>query len=214
MDRVQSLMVDHSPTYAELIRRYGSSQVRNAATIGGNIANGSPIGDNPPALIALGATLHLRHGNSQRSMPIEEFFIAYGQQDRFPGEFVEAVSIPRGQDRLGCYKLSKRFDQDISAVCGCFNITVEDDKVTKARIAFGGMAGIPKRATTVEQTLIGKDWSADAIATTWDDWSKDFTPMSDMRASADYRLNAARNLLIRYFLDDIGAQTNVLEVQP
>ncbi len=214
MDRVHALMAEHYPSYAELIRRYGSTQVRNAATIGGNIANGSPIGDNPPALIALGATLHLRHGDSQRDLPIEEFFVDYGKQDRFPGEFVEAVSIPLGQDRLGCYKLSKRFDQDISAVCGCFNITVEDDTVTEARIAFGGMAGIPKRAARVEEILTGQPWTADTIALAWDAWEQDFTPMSDMRASADYRLNAARNLLIRYFLDDIGAQTNVLEVQP
>ncbi len=134
------------PSFAAMLRRYGSAQVRAAATIGGNIANGSPIGDGPPALIALGATLHLRQGDARRALPLEEFFLDYGKQDRRPGEFVESITIPRQPDRLRCYKLSKRFDQDISAVCGCFNITVDDGRVTAARIAFGGMAGIPKRA--------------------------------------------------------------------
>ncbi len=133
----------HHPDFAELIRRYGSVQVRNAATVGGNIANGSPIGDGPPALIALGATLHLRQGDARRSLPLEDFFVGYGKQDRRPGEFVEAVSFPRQPDRLRCYKLSKRFDQDISAVCGCFVIRVEGGTVAQARIAFGGMAGTP-----------------------------------------------------------------------
>ncbi|PYG28515.1 xanthine dehydrogenase small subunit [Pelagimonas varians] len=214
MDRVLSLMADHHPSYAEMIRRYGSTQVRNAATIGGNVANGSPIGDNPPALIALGATLHLRQGDTRRFLPIEDFYIEYGKQDRQPGEFVEAVSIPRQPDRLRVYKLSKRFDQDISAVCGAFDITVSDGTITNARIAFGGMAGTPKRAAHVEQALTGQPWTEDIIARSWDAWEQDFAPMSDMRASADYRLTSARNLLSRYFLDDMGAATSVLEVKP
>jgi xanthine dehydrogenase small subunit len=204
----------HHPDFAELIRRYGSVQVRNAATIGGNIANGSPIGDSPPALIALGATLHLRHGDTRREMPLENFFLAYGKQDRAPGEFVEAVSIPRQPDRLRCYKLSKRFDQDISAVCGCFSITVEDGMVTAARIAFGGMAGTPKRAAHVEAAITGKPWNEDTVAHAWDAWDADFQPLSDMRASAEYRLHAARNMLTRYLLEDLGAVTRVLEVAP
>ena len=200
------------PDFAELIRRYGSVQVRNAATVGGNIANGSPIGDSPPALIALGATLHLRRGAKRRAIPLEDFFIEYGRQDRQAGEFVEAVSFPRQQDRLRCYKLSKRFDQDISAVCGCFSIRVADDVVTEARIAFGGMAGTPKRASAVEAALVGQPWEQETIAATWDAWEADFTPMSDMRAGAQYRLDTARNMLTRYFLEDLGAATRVLEV--
>ncbi|KAJ55090.1 FAD-binding molybdopterin dehydrogenase [Actibacterium mucosum KCTC 23349] len=206
-------IAEHHPSLAEMIRRYGSTQVRNAATIGGNIANGSPIGDSPPALIALGTTLHLRRGDERRSLPLQDFFLDYGKQDRHPGEFVEALSIPRQPDRLKCYKISKRFDQDISAVCGCFNITVTDGTVSEARIAFGGMAGIPKRATAVEDILTGAPWTEDTVAATWDAWAQDFTPMSDMRASATYRLETARNLLTRYFLEDIGAATNVLEVR-
>ena len=204
----------HHPDFAELIRRYGSVQVRNAATVGGNIANGSPIGDSPPALIALGATLHLRQGDARRSLRLEDFFLAYGRQDRRPGEFVEAVSIRRQSDRLRCYKLSKRFDQDISAVCGCFVIRVEDGAVAEARIAFGGMAGTPKRATHVEAAITGRPWTEATVLAADEAWAQDFTPLSDMRASAAYRLAAARNMLMRYFVEDQGAPARVLEVRP
>ena len=213
---VGDMIGDLHPGLGELIRRFGSVQVRNAATIGGNIANGSPVGDSPPALIALGATLHLRRGNDRRDLPLEDFFLDYGVQDRAPGEFVEAVSFPRQADRLRCYKLSKRFDQDISAVCGCFNIRLQAGRVKEARIAFGGMAGIPKRARHVEDALSGQEWSeatAKAKAVR-DAWERDFTPLTDMRASAAYRLEAARNMLTRAFLDDQGADTNVLETAP
>ncbi|MCP3968949.1 MAG: xanthine dehydrogenase small subunit [Rhodobacteraceae bacterium] len=202
------------PGFAELLRRFGSAQVRRAATIGGNIANGSPIGDGPPALIVLRARLHLRRGQARRAIALEDFFLDYGRQDRADGEFVEAVSFPRQHDRLRCYKLAKRFDQDISAVCGCFSIAVEDGIVAEARIAFGGLAGVPKRAANVEAALVGRPWDEDTIGETWDAWAEDFTPMSDMRASADYRLDAARNMLIRYFLEAAGAVTRVLEVKP
>ena len=202
------------PSFAELLRRYASEQVRNAATIGGNIANGSPIGDGPPALIALGATLHLRRGDEMRSMPLEDFFLDYRKQDRRPGEFVAGISFPEAAPALRCYKISKRFDQDISAVCGCFNITVTDGRVTAARIAFGGMAGIPKRATHVEQALIGQAWGEAAITAALPAFAQDFTPLSDMRASAAYRLETAANLLIRYFHDLNGAPVSVLEVAP
>jgi len=203
----------HHPDFAELIRRYGSVQVRNAATLGGNIANGSPIGDSPPALIALGATLHLRKGDGRRQMPLEHFFLDYGRQDRQPGEFVEAVTIPRQTDRLRCYKLSKRFDQDISAVCGCFSIRVEDGVVAEARIAFGGMAAIPKRAGHVEAAIVGQPWTEATVAAAAGAWKTDFTPLSDMRASAEYRLAAARNMALRYFLEDQGTPARVLEVR-
>ena len=202
------------PSFAAMLRRYGSAQVRAAATIGGNIANGSPIGDGPPALIALGATLYLRQGDVRRSLPLEEFFLDYGKQDRRPGEFVESITIPRQPDRLRCYKLSKRFDQDISAVCGCFNITVDNGRVTAARIAFGGMAGIPKRARHVEAALVGQAWSDATITAAMQVFAQDYTPLSDMRASADYRLQTAANMLRRYFLEDTGKSIGIMEVQP
>ncbi|MDU8943312.1 xanthine dehydrogenase small subunit [Ovoidimarina sediminis] len=203
---------DRLPSYAEMVRRYGSEQVRQAATIGGNIANGSPIGDNPPALIALGATLHLRQGSTRREMPIEDFFLKYGKQDRKPGEFVEAVSLRAEAPGLRCYKLSKRFDQDISAVCGCFNVTVAGGTVSEARIAFGGMAGIPKRASAAETALTGQPWSEATVRGAMDAMAEDFTPMSDMRASAAYRMEAAQNMALRYFHDLAGRDVDVLKV--
>ncbi len=214
MTDVMIAVQPHHPSYAELIRRYGSDQVRNAATIGGNIANGSPIGDNPPALIALGATLHLRRGNETRDLLLEDFFIDYGKQDRNPGEFVEAVSLPKSAPALRCYKLSKRFDQDISAVCGAFNVTIEDGRVIAARIAFGGMAGTPKRAARAEAALVGRPWSFETIQAAAFALEEDFTPLSDMRASASYRMQAAQGQLRRYYSDLTGSATNVLEVQP
>ncbi len=209
----QAMAIPH-PSFAELIRRYASVQVRNAATIGGNIANGSPIGDAPPALIAMGATLHLRHADTRRDMPLEDFFIEYRKQDRRPGEFVEAVTIPATAPALRCYKISKRFDQDISAVCGCFNVTVTGGTVTAARIAFGGMAGTPKRAGHVEAALTGKPWTEATIAAAIPLFAQDFAPLSDMRASAQYRLTTAQNLLTRYFHDLAGHPVSVLEVTP
>lgn len=207
------VMAAHHPAFAELIRRYASVQIRNAATLGGNIANGSPIGDGPPALIALGATLHLRRGAERRAMPLEEFFLDYRKQDRRPGEFVEAVTIPRQAPALRCYKLSKRFDQDISAVCGCLNVTVEAGRVAAARIAFGGMAGIPKRAAAVEARLLGREWGLPAMEAALPALAEDFTPLTDMRASAAYRLEAAGGMLIRYVHDLAGRPANLLEVE-
>ncbi|MBX2856568.1 MAG: xanthine dehydrogenase small subunit [Rhodobacteraceae bacterium] len=204
----EAAIADRWPDFGELLRRLGSRQVRSAGTIGGNIANGSPIGDTPPALIALGATLVLRHGEAQRRLPLEEFFLDYGKQDRRPGELVEAIEIPAGGDLLRCYKLSKRFDQDISAVCGCFNLTLEAGMVTGARIGFGGMAATPKRAAAVEQALIGQPWTEATVTAALAAFAEDFAPISDMRASADYRLLSARNLLRKYFIETTQPQTH------
>ncbi|MCF6232875.1 MAG: xanthine dehydrogenase small subunit [Rhodobacteraceae bacterium] len=212
MNAMGAVMSDLHPSYGEMIRRYASVQVRGAATVGGNIANGSPIGDNPPALIALGAVLHLRKGDVQRDVLLEDFFVEYGKQDREPGEFIEAVSFARQADYLKCYKLTKRFDQDISAVCGCFYVDVVDGVVASARIAFGGMAGIPKRAKAVEVTLVGQVWDEAVVQAALPAFATDFTPMSDMRASAGYRLETAKAMLLRYYGESQGANGSVLEV--
>ncbi|OYU40669.1 MAG: xanthine dehydrogenase small subunit [Pseudorhodobacter sp. PARRP1] len=210
--QLREALAPHHPSFAELLRRYASEQVRNAATIGGNIANGSPIGDGPPALIALGATLHLRKGDDLRSIPLESFFVEYRKQDRQPGEFVAGITLPTNAPNLRCYKLTKRFDQDISAVLGCFNLTIEAGHITQARIAFGGMAGIPKRATHVEAALLNHPFTLQTLETALPAFAKDFQPLTDMRASSTYRLTTAQNLLIRYFHDLNGTKTNVLEV--
>jgi xanthine dehydrogenase small subunit len=191
------------PDLGVMMRRLGSTQVRNSGTIGGNIANGSPIGDMPPALIAAGATLVLNRGGARRELPLEAFFIEYGKQDRRPGEFVEAVIVPAPKSDLmfKVFKLSKRFDQDISAVCGAFAIVVRDEVVASARVAFGGMAGTPKRATACEAALVGQIWNSTTINTAVAALAGDFTPLSDARASAAYRALAAGNMLRKAFIE-------------
>ena len=203
-----------SASLHQLFSRYGSPQVRNAATIGGNIANGSPIGDGSPALIAMGARLVLRRADERRALDLEDFFIAYQQQDRQPGEFVESIELPKAQDRLRCYKLSKRFDQDISAVCGCFKLQQEAGVITQARIAFGGMAATPARARKTEAALCGQPWNLESFERAKSALAEDFTPLSDMRASAGYRAQAAGNMLIRYFHDLQETPVNIREVHP
>ena len=200
------------PDLGELVRRIGGLQVRNAGTIGGNIANGSPIGDMPPALIALGATLTLRRGDTRRTIPLESFFLRYGVQDRAADEFVESVHIPRpGRDTIvRIVKLSKRFDSDISAVCGAFAITVESGCVTGARIAFGGMAATPARAATCEAALLGQSWSEETIEAAAQALARDYTPLSDARGSSAYRLTVAANLLRRLWAEQSGEVTSVL----
>ena len=203
------------PEYDDLLRRLGGLQVRNLGTVCGNIANGSPIGDMPPALIAAGATLVLRKGATRREMPLEDFFLAYGKQDRQPGEFVEAViapKIPAGRI-FKVAKLSKRFDQDISAVCLGLSVGVEAGRVLDARVAFGGMAATPKRAAACEAALTGQPWNATTVEAAALALAQDFTPITDMRATADYRLEAAQNLLRRAFLETAGAAPRVREAE-
>jgi xanthine dehydrogenase small subunit len=187
------------PDLGELVRRIGGVQVRNAGTIGGNIANGSPIGDMPPALIALGAGLTLRRGSERRTLPLEQFFLSYGKQDRQPGEFVESVRIPRPAPDMLIHvvKLSKRFDSDISGVCGAFAIRISNGMVTEARVAFGGMAGIPARAPGCEAALIGRPWTGETVEAAAQALAQDYDPIDDLRASAAYRREVAANLLRR-----------------
>jgi xanthine dehydrogenase small subunit len=197
----------------ELMRRFAGNQIRTAGTVCGNIANGSPIGDSPPLLIAAGATLVLRRGDERREMPLEDFFLAYGKQDRRPGEFVEKVVVrkPAAGTYFRCYKISKRFDQDISAVCAAFRIDLDGERVASARIAFGGMAATPKRAAAAEAALTGKRLSEETVEAAVEALAADYAPISDMRASADYRMRVARNLLLKCFIEwRQGAPVRVL----
>ena len=186
------------PDLGELLRRLGSKQVRAAGTVGGNIANGSPVGDTPPALMALAATIELRRAGTTRSLPLEQFFIAYGKQDRAPGEFLTRIMIPKlkpGQI-FRCYKISKRFDQDISGLMAAFRFELEAGTIIEARIAFGGMAEIPKRAVKTEAAM------SNMLLADQAQWkqvmavlAEDFKPISDHRASAGYRMATAKALL-------------------
>jgi xanthine dehydrogenase small subunit len=202
------------PDLGEMFRRLGGEQVRNVGTIGGNIANGSPIGDSPPALIAAGARLVLRRGQERRELPLEDFFIDYGKQDRRPSEFVEKVVVPRPACglRFRAYKISKRFDQDISSVLGAFAIGLEGGKVETVRIAYGGMAATPKRARHAEDALRGQPWDQTTVQAAMNALERDFTPITDWRASAAYRASVARNLLQRLLIEttDETAETRLV----
>jgi xanthine dehydrogenase small subunit len=194
------------PSFNDYIRRLGAVQVRGSGTVVGNIANGSPIGDMQPALIALGATIRLRKGKAERTLPLEKFFIDYGKQDRAPGEIVTHVSIPsppRGAF-FAAEKISKRFEQDISAVSAGFLVRAEQSVVVEARLAYGGMAGVPKHAATAEAALTGKPWTEASVRAAMSALASDFKPLSDWRASAAYRLESAQNLLLRFFLENSG----------
>ena len=203
------------PDLGELTRRIGGLQVRNAGTIGGNIANGSPIGDGPPALIALGATLTLRSRAGRRTIALEDYFIDYGKQDRRAGEYVESVHIPRPNpdDIIHIAKLSRRFDSDISAVCGAFRLTVRDGIIHHARIVFGGMAATPRRASGCEAALKDKPFTRATMEQAMVALRADYTPLSDVRGSAAYRLDAAANLLMRLWHRAQGDPVSVLEAE-
>ncbi len=195
------------PHLNELWNRIAGEQIRNMGTIGGNIANGSPIGDTPPPFIALGATLRLRRGSERRDIALEDYFLAYGKQDRQPGEFVESITLPvlPEGEHFATYKISKRRDEDISALCGALRVAVGGDgMVSLARIAYGGMAGTPKRASAVEAALLGKPWTLESVEAALPAFAIDYQPLSDMRASAEYRLLTAQNLLKRFFLETQG----------
>ncbi len=206
------------PDVAEVLRRLGSRHVRASGTVGGNIANGSPIGDMPPLLIALGATLHLRLGDEARELPLEQFFVTYGKQDRAPGELVWRVEIPKlkANESFSAYKISKRFDQDISALLFALKVKRLGNRIIEARLAMGGMAATPKRAPKTEAALMAIALDNEA---TWHkaiaSLDEDFKPISDMRASADYRIETAKNLLRKVLLEISHPKeaTRVLNIQ-
>ena len=208
----QASVTRHFPQIAHYWNRIGGEQVRNMGTVGGNVANGSPIGDTPPVLIALGASVTLRRGAERRTLPVEDFFIDYGKQDRQEGDFVEALHIPYpGEDHVfAAYKVSKRRDEDISSVAAAFRLKITDGKVAEAVIAYGGMAATPKRAATVEGLLVGKPWSLQSIADAQAGFADDFSPIGDWRASAEYRALVARKLLLRLFLETTQGHENIM----
>jgi xanthine dehydrogenase small subunit len=196
------------PHLGRLMSRFGSAQVRASGTVGGNIANGSPIGDLAPALIALDARVELAQSGAARTPPLEAFFLAYGKQDRRPCEYVRALHVPRLKPNqfYAAYKVSKRFDEDISAVMAAFRLDLDGRRVVAARAAYGGMAATPKRGSAMEAALVDVDlddpasWEAAARAA-----AVDFQPLSDMRASAAYRLTVAANLVKRALMEAAGA---------
>jgi len=206
----QDVIAQYYPHLSAYWDRIAGWQVRNMGTIGGNIANGSPIGDTPPVLIALGASITLRKGDTRRVLPLEEFFIAYGKQDREVGEFVESISVPRISDgHHAAYKISKRREEDISSVAVGMSVQVTDGIVSMAVLAFGGMAATPKRASSAESALVGQPWSEAAMLAAAEKLPEDFQPLSDMRATSEYRMKVAQNLFRRFWLEQSGAEARL-----
>jgi xanthine dehydrogenase small subunit len=203
------------PQLAEQARRFASPPIRNSATLCGNLANGSPIGDSLPALLALDALLELRRGEHTRVLPLAEFYLDYQRKALASGEFIVGVEVPlqHAGQLIASYKIAKRHDQDISAVCATFRVELRDGRVAAVRLAYGGMAATAKRAAAAEAALLGAPWGATAIDAAIVALARDFTPMSDMRASSAYRLRVAGNLLLRFFRHSQG-ESVTLPVAP
>ncbi|HSW22863.1 MAG TPA: xanthine dehydrogenase small subunit, partial [Burkholderiaceae bacterium] len=203
LEAAWAALAQHAPALTEAWLRFGSPPIRHMGTMGGNVANGSPIGDSAPVLIALDAQLLLRHGEQTRRLPLADFYVDYMVNRLEPGEFVQAIEVPlSGFDRsLRAYKISKRFDSDISAVFGAFRVRLDGDRVADARLVFGGMAAIVKRAREVESAVIGQRWDDTTVQRAVAALASDFKPLTDLRASAAYRLAVAGGLLQRFWLE-------------
>ncbi len=204
------VIYDEFPEFGELLERFASQQIRNQGTFGGNIANGSPIGDGGPVLLALGASLLLRRGAEQRELPLDKFFLGYRKTALQPGEFIEQIRIPRNSGvarQLRIYKVSKRLEDDISAVCAALHIEVQNGVVIHARVAFGGMAEVAKRAISCEAQLLGQPWQTATIERACQALELDYTPISDFRASREYRMQVAKNLLRRCHIEMTSPET-------
>ncbi len=209
-------LIARCPPLQEVADRFGSPPIRNSGTLCGNLANGSPIGDGLPTLLALGAELELRRGERTRWLALEKFYLGYQQKDLAPGEFVVSVRvpIPPPDVRVAVFKLSKRVDQDISAVCLACAVRVEAGHIQSARVAVGGMAAVAARAAGTEQALIGAPWSQETFERAAAGLADDFKPLSDMRASSEYRMTGAANLLRRFFHSyEPHALTRLTDVQ-
>tara|TARA_B100001093_G_scaffold513506_1_gene585582 strand:- start:1948 stop:3402 length:1455 start_codon:yes stop_codon:yes gene_type:complete len=210
----KATLVDLQPHLTELIERFGSMQIRNRGTLGGNIANASPIADMPPVLIALNANITLMKMDAERTIPLEDFYTGYKKTQLMPQEFIKDIQIPLNTKHLSlrAYKVSKRIDDDISSLCLAISIVREEGLIKEAHIAYGGMAEVPKRAIICEKSMLGKAWSESTIEDAMVCISQDFSPISDFRASAGYRLSVAKNLLKRYFLEENGLDNEKFRV--
>jgi len=193
----------HYPQIRQQWERFASTPIRNAGTLGGNIANGSPIGDSMPWLIALGTEIVLSNPDQQRRLPLEDFYLSYMKKDLASDEIVESIVIPKPRTRqvFRTYKLAKRYDSDISAVCAAFSITLDGETISDARVAYGGVAATPKRATLTERELSGKAWTETTARAAMSTLAEDYSPLSDMRASAENRMQSLKNLMFRFYLE-------------
>jgi xanthine dehydrogenase small subunit len=209
LEAAWAALAHHWPQLLELWLRFASPPVRHAGTMGGNVANGSPIGDSAPVLMALDAQIVLQHRSSVRRLPLSDFYTGYQRNQLQPGEFVHSLVVPLPRTGTGtsasavmrAYKISKRFDSDISALCGAFALDLDAGVVRAARLAFGGLAATVKRAAAAEAALVGRPWAEPALAAAMAALAQDVTPLSDLRASAGYRMQVAQNLLKRFWIE-------------
>jgi xanthine dehydrogenase small subunit len=203
LEAAYGALAQRVPQLTDVWLRFASPPIRHAGTMGGNVANGSPIGDSPPVLMALDASIELRKGDRVRSMPLSRFYLDYMKNELQPGEFVQGLAVPLAAMRrqVRVYKISKRFDCDISALCAGFAIELDGQYVREVRLAFGGMAATVRRAAAAEAALVGKPWSQAAVDAARHALEDDFKPLSDMRASAGYRMQVAHNLIQRLWLE-------------
>tara|TARA_B100001029_G_scaffold172005_1_gene169339 strand:- start:420 stop:1853 length:1434 start_codon:yes stop_codon:yes gene_type:complete len=199
---VEKFILKYYPDFNNILRRYGSVQIRNVGTIGGNIATASPIGDTLPLLLSLNAKILIQTKKGNKQIFLKDFFVAYRKTRLKKGEFIKSIIIPIYKNHnFKAYKISKRFDDDISSVCASFNFKIKNKRIEDVAIAYGGMAEIPKRAKNCEKFLKNSKFSEDIFERAKILLKKDFNPISDMRASKKYRLEVAENLLIKFFLE-------------
>ena len=204
----QNVIKNYFLDFHDILKRYGSLQIRNVGTVAGNIATASPIGDTLPLLLTLDAKVVVQGKNQKKIFSLSEFFISYRKTKLKKGEFIYSIKIPINKDNIfKAYKISKRFDDDISSVCGSFSFLIKKNKITKAAIAYGGMSAIPKRASTIEKKLINSEFTENSFNNVIDLINKDFSPLDDMRASSEYRLAVAKNLLLKAFYEIKNKQT-------
>ena len=200
--RFEKFICKYYPDFNSILKRYGSVQIRNVGTIAGNIATASPIGDTLPILLSLNAKVFVQTKNNVKEILIKDFFTSYRKTKLKSGEFIKSIKIPIYKKNIfKAYKISKRFDDDISSVCASFNFKIINKKIVNAAIAFGGMAEIPKRAVNCEKILKNSRLSLNIFEKAKDFLDKDFKPIDDMRASKNYRMQVAKNLLIKFFLE-------------
>ena len=198
----QNLVKEYFTDFYDILKRYGSIQIRNVGTIAGNIATASPIGDTLPLLLSLEAKVVIQGMNQKKIYSLNNFFLSYRKTKLKKGEFIYSVKIPLNKENIfKAYKISKRFDDDISSVCGSFSFSIKKNKIKKVAIAYGGMSEIPKRASIIEKKLIDSEFSESTFTKAVCFINKDFSPLDDMRASRNYRLSVAKNLLLKAFYE-------------
>ena len=202
LSKFELIIKKYYPDFDRILKRYGSVQIRNVATLAGNIATASPIGDSLPLLLSLDASISIESFNKKMTIPIKDFFIGYRKTKLRKGYFISSIKIPIFKKNIfKAYKISKRIDDDISSVCASFNLEIVNKKIKDIKIAYGGMAAIPKRAFYCEKILLNSSFSEDTILKAQKSLEKDFQPIDDMRASKDYRVEIAKNLLTKCFVE-------------